>query len=319
MPTRVARLRDWLKELLVRARAWVTKLAVRYVPDRVRRQVVTAADRLVPREFRRRVNHLGRKLLHPEMREHVELAARIGLAAQGVLYLVVGLLAVQLVVSGQSVERTSTRGALETVAHQPLGRGLVAVMALGCAAHALWRLARAVHPGGKGTKRLADAGRAVVYLVLTGGAARVFFGANQTGTGRQQRITEWVMGIPGGVVLVAGAGLVVMGVGAWQFRNVITAKFLRKIDQPDDERWRRVIETVGRTGYLGRGIAFCLVGGFLFSAGVRHDASDSDGLDDVLNGLVTDRTWLIVLVAGGLFAFGAYRLVDAVLRRPNAT
>ncbi|HUP33052.1 MAG TPA: DUF1206 domain-containing protein, partial [Gaiellaceae bacterium] len=73
----------------------------------------------------------------------VELAGRAGLAAKGVIYLVVGLIAIKipLGLGGQPADR---EGALQSVARQPLGRVLLLVLAAGLAGYAVWRLAQAV-------------------------------------------------------------------------------------------------------------------------------------------------------------------------------
>src|SRR5687767_4402499 len=69
----------------------------------------------------------------------MERIARFGLATRGTLYFVVALLALQIA-AGDHSEHADREGALQAVARQPLGRALVAILAFGLAAYALWRL-----------------------------------------------------------------------------------------------------------------------------------------------------------------------------------
>nr|MBA3348293.1 DUF1206 domain-containing protein [Actinomycetota bacterium] len=71
----------------------------------------------------------------------VERLGRAGLVAKGVLYAVIGILAIKVALGGRK-ESPDREGALNAIAQQPLGRGLLGVLALGLAAYALWRLAQ---------------------------------------------------------------------------------------------------------------------------------------------------------------------------------
>src|SRR5947209_8166910 len=72
----------------------------------------------------------------------LERLARAGLVARGLLYLVVALLAVQ-VARGHRDTRADKQGALHTVVHEPLGKVLVLLLAVGFAGYALWRFVEA--------------------------------------------------------------------------------------------------------------------------------------------------------------------------------
>src|SRR2546423_978487 len=98
--------------------------------------------------------------------------AGVGIAARSALYAMLGILVWQ-VASGSGRRRTQSTdstGALHAVARQPFGRAMLVLLALGFAAHALWRLAEAAvaHPGRErdALVRLIDAGRAVAYCGL---------------------------------------------------------------------------------------------------------------------------------------------------------
>jgi len=88
--------------------------------------------------------HTGSVDAHEQI-EHaarsVEPLARLGLAARGVVYAVVGVLAVRIAL--EHYEEADRKGALEAVSRQPFGKFLLVVMAVGFAGYALWRLAQA--------------------------------------------------------------------------------------------------------------------------------------------------------------------------------
>lgn len=266
------------------------------------------------------------------MNEQVVRMGRVAIATQGLLYGVVGLLAVQ-VASGKRGAKPSQRGALESVARQPFGRVLLVVVVVGLVAHATWRavLAARGEPGddedGKSVaKRIANAGRAAIYLGLTVAAGRILTGSGGSGGSgggdgsAEKKSTSIVLSWPGGKWLVIAAGLGIIGVGVWNGRRGITRSFLKALDTASiDEAKRRTVEILGAVGYLARAVAFSLVGWFLITAGRQHDANQTRGLDGALRELAAASygPFLLTVLAVGMVLFGAYRVLDAILRRPS--
>src|SRR3954447_4744351 len=68
----------------------------------------------------------------------VEWLARLGLASRGVIWLVVGLLAVQVALGNNT--QADKNGALRAIADKPLGELLLVVLAIGFLGYAAWRL-----------------------------------------------------------------------------------------------------------------------------------------------------------------------------------
>jgi hypothetical protein len=69
----------------------------------------------------------------------IERLARFGYVAYGVVYFLVGVLAVQAAFSGAN-QAAGQQGALRAVLAAPLGRVLLCIIALGLLAYAAWRL-----------------------------------------------------------------------------------------------------------------------------------------------------------------------------------
>ena len=68
--------------------------------------------------------------------------ARAGFVARGLVYLIIGVLALKLAL-GDGGKATNQQDALKTIADRPFGKTLLVLVAIGLAGYALWRLIRA--------------------------------------------------------------------------------------------------------------------------------------------------------------------------------
>jgi hypothetical protein len=262
-----------------------------------------------------------------DVEQHASRVGRVALVTQGVLYVVVGLLAVEVARGDRSAE-PSQQGALESIARQPAGRAILVVVTLGLLAHAAWRgwLAVVGERGGDDAgslaKRAANVGRAVIYLSFVAVAVRLLTkDGGGSGGDKAKESTSTVLDWPGGPWLVVAAGLVGLGVAAWNVRKAVTRSFADDLDFSRVSAARKPwVCRLGTVGYLGRAAAFGLIGWFLIDAGRQHDPSESRSLDDALRELTTAPygPLLLLLVALGLAAFGAFRILDGLLRRDDA-
>ena len=76
-------------------------------------------------------------------RSPVEVLARIGYAARGLVYILVGWLAV-LAALGRAARAPDSKTALSTILTQPFGAVLLGLVAAGLVCFALWRCAQAL-------------------------------------------------------------------------------------------------------------------------------------------------------------------------------
>jgi hypothetical protein len=113
--------------------------------------------------------------------------ARIGLTARGLVYLVIGYLAILVGLGGQA--NVDQRGALAAVLAQPYGATILWLLTIGFAAYALWRLSEAAFGAtGEGRKtgpRLRSLARGAAYAVLAFTAWSLLRGATGTQAGQQ--------------------------------------------------------------------------------------------------------------------------------------
>ncbi len=156
-----------------------------------------------------------------DQKDAIEYVARAGYAARGVVYLLVGGLAV-LAAFGRGGQAEDSRGALQWLLGVPLGDVLLAAIGGGLLGYAIWRSIQATKDTdhhGKDAKGMAiRAGMlssAVTHTLLAFFAISLIFTfeASSSGGGGSQGVADWLMKQPFGRWLVGGAGLILVGVG----------------------------------------------------------------------------------------------------------
>jgi hypothetical protein len=251
-----------------------------------------------------------------------EALARAGFVARGVVYAVIGVLALQLAL-GYGGKITNQQGALHTVANQSFGKFLLTLVAIGLGGYSFWRLLRAALGHGpegadSGFDRVAAAASGVAYGLMCFLAVEILMGSGGGSGASPKHATAGVLGWPGGTVIVGIAGAVMIGVALYQGYRGITKKFLE--DSKTAEMGPRMKEWIGRVGtvgHLARMVVFGLVGIFLIKAAVDFRPSAAVGLDGALAKLLQQSygSVLLGIVAAGLIAFALYSLSDARYRK----
>src|SRR5512140_1261594 len=133
--------------------------------------------------------------------------ARAGLVARGVVYGIVGILALKLAV-GSGGKATTQRGALMTLAHEPFGEALLIATAVGLAGYAMWRLVRAgVGHGSEqndsALQRVAGVASGLAYAALCTTAVKILTGASSSGgSNSPKKTTAGVLNWTGGTEIV---------------------------------------------------------------------------------------------------------------------
>lgn len=247
--------------------------------------------------------------------------ARIGLVARGVIYMLIGWIAI-LVAVGHSTRPPNQEGALQLLASKPYGGISLWLLAIGFAGYALWRLSEAafgVTGEGRGAgPRVKSLARAVVYAFLAYLTFTVIERAASNETRQQQDLTASALRHPGGQWLVAIVGLIIVVVGAALIAQGIRRTFMKQLMTSQmSRRTRQVVERLGQVGVTARGIVFAIVGALVVDAAVTFKPSKSGGLDKALLTLRNEPfgEYLLLLVAIGLVIFGVYGLAEARWRR----
>lgn len=251
------------------------------------------------------------------------ISARAGHVAKGVVYAIIGVLAVQAAL-GQG-QATDGRGALQQIAREPFGRILLVLTGIGLFAYLVWSFIQAIADAdndgsdAKGLiKRIGYSISGLAHGALGFTAFQLAFGSGGGGAGNAQSMTAWLMQQPFGRWLVAIVGVVLVGNGIGTIIVGAKKKFKRKLTlsrmKATEKTWA---VRAGVFGLIALGFVFGLVGGFLIYAAVQAQPEEAQGVGGVLRSLLQQShgPWLLGVVALGLIAYGIYMLVLARYRR----
>lgn len=253
----------------------------------------------------------------------LELMARAGFAASGILHFLVGAIAIRLAAGGKGSADVS--GAVAELAGQPAGPVLLWSSFAACAALALWQASDAVFdynhlPGkDKALKKAKAASQALVFaaMALTLASFATGTGSDADNSRSASDLTITVMRAPGGVALLVLVGLGVAVAGVVFAIRGIGKKFEKHLKLPTSPTARTAVSALGVTGYVAKGIVLLLTGLLIAIATLQAHPEDSTGLDGGLKAL-RDQPFGIYLLAAvgiGLSCYGLFMVVRARLAR----
>ena len=254
----------------------------------------------------------------------LEVLARVGLVAYGVVHLLLGWLALQIAWGLSGRESADTSGAMKTLADQPFGQVLLWLVAVGLAALALWQASaviwgyRNLEGAERVRKQITSGAKAVVFAALGYSAGAAALGAGSSSAQSQQQATSGVLGWPGGRVIVIVAGLVIIGVGVAAIVKGVKKSFAEEIDtSPLSPTLRTAVARLGQVGYIAKGLALGVVGGLLSYATLTFDPQKAQGLDGAMQTILAQPfgRFLLTAVALGFAAFGLFAILQSRYRR----
>jgi hypothetical protein len=253
----------------------------------------------------------------------IDRLTRLGYAARGVIYGLVGFLAVQVIFTGRG-RITDQTGAMSTIASEPYGKVLMILIAVGLVGLVIWGVVRAVadpfHKG-KDFKGLVSRGgylvSAISYAALMIPTLRLISGAGQQGGSSSQQAQQMAAGIltqPWGPWLIGAIGLVLIGVGLFRIFSGVKGKLNERLKSykmsGDEYKWAT---RLGRLGYIAFGTVLVIIGVLALLAATTLDPNKVGGIDQALTFLSQQAygPWLLAAVALGLIAYAVYSLMGA--------
>lgn len=254
----------------------------------------------------------------------VEKAARAGFAAKGVIYALVGGLAIASVVSA-SGSVGGGQNAVRTIGQQSFGQVLLVLIGIGLFCYALWRFIQAyfdpenaqADKGGT-LKRVGYVASGAVHALLGVAAFQMAFGSGGQTGGQQTYLAKLIAVDTIGPILAVAAGIFILGFALYQLYKAATVSFtdeLKTGEMPGNtQKW---VIRVARFGLAARGVVFILIGVGVTKAGLSANAAQAKGLGEALREIGSQPfgATLLVLTAAGLAAYGAYQMVLAKYRR----
>jgi hypothetical protein len=269
-------------------------------------------------EIRRHAERVTRKVS-----PWIERLARVGYVAYGIVYMLVGVLAVQAALGGGG-QATGQEGALRSILLAPLGRVLLGMIAIGLLAYATWRLFQGVlDPENEGTdakgivKRFDHVINGLFHAALAFSAGQLVLGSGGGG-GSPDDWTARLMAQPLGRWLVVIVGVVFVGAGLYQLYKVYRVDLRDELKLGEMSARERTWATrSGRLGYAARGVVFGVIGVFLVQAALQTDPDEARGLGGALQTLARQPfgPYILGTVALGLVAYGVFMFVMARYRR----
>ncbi len=239
---------------------------------------------------------------------------RLGYMAKGVIYVLVGMLAMRVGFGMSGGRLTEPSGVLVDLVRQPFGLVMLTTVGIGIVAYAAYYTVEAIadlrRKGSSWAGRF-DRGltifKAVAYGVI-GIQALMFalLGDRPSGTPEDQART--VLQLPLGSFLLILLGIGVAIYGATQVKMAWDGGADEDIDAAWARREARWVLPLGRVGVGARAIILVLIGIGMALAGVRERPSDADGYRDVLDMIASINPWLLSVMGAGLLCFGLYHL-----------
>jgi hypothetical protein len=237
---------------------------------------------------------------------------RLGYAARGVVYTLVGYLALARPGGDDGPE-----GAFSWLHSVPLGEPLLYLTVLGLVGYGLHKFCSAlfdIENNGSDRKgvavRAGHAASAVAYLVLAHTAFRIARTGQEAGAGGGgQEVADTVLSVTFGSLVIGLVGLGFIVAAFMQGKSAVTGSFIRHLSGQTP----RFVEYLGRAGLAARTVVFLLIAWSLMKSAWFSSSAEVKSLGEAVGSLANDRT-LYTLVAIGLLLFGLFSLLVARYR-----
>jgi hypothetical protein len=234
---------------------------------------------------------------------------RVGYAARGVVYVVLGYLA--LTTAGEA--GGGGEAVFDRLQEVPLGTPLLWMTALGMLAYAAFRFLSAysdIEGHGSDTKglgrRAGHAASAVAHTVLAYAAFQYAQGTASGGSDGSRESAGTLLDLPLGGVVIGLIGLGFFAGALSQAKSAATAGFMKIIGAGAPPE----VKPIGQLGHAARAVVFAAIGLSLVRSAWFDSEGEVKGLGDAIVGL-SGTGWLYTVVALGLLFFGLFNFVVA--------
>lgn len=210
----------------------------------------------------------------------IEALERVGYLIRGVLYGLMGILALGLAL-GVGGRATDPSGSLVLITQNGAGKVLLTVVVMGLGAYSIWGFVRAIfdplHRGRDApgiAERLGFAWSGIAYTSIVLFALRLLAGNSPSDRDSTQSAIAHVLTWPAGKWVALGIGVVAIGAGIGQFIDAYKATFKKDLKRTEMKAGeKKVVDNLGRLGMVSRGVTFSLVGWFVVQGGLHQDAA----------------------------------------------
>jgi hypothetical protein len=251
----------------------------------------------------------------------LELLERVGYAVRGLLYVVMGFLALRIALAQPGGKATDLSGSLVWLTGNPLGSLVLILAVVGLAAYSIWGLVRAVYDPlhrGRDKKgimaRLGFVTSAFSYAAIAFFALQILAGQGSASHDGTQKTISSLLTNPAGGFITIVLGVVAIGIGIGQFIEAYRATFKNDLKAGEmSESERKAAIAFGRFGMAARGVTFLVVGYFLIQAGIHRNPREAHGFGGAFLFLLSQPYGhlLVAVIALGFVALGLHSLACA--------
>ena len=248
----------------------------------------------------------------------VSRVVRLGYLAKGLIYTLIGVLAMRVGFGMRGGRLTDPNGILLQILRQPFGRVILMIIGVGIvgyAAYYLFEAAADLRRKGGGVRGWLDRSLTIIKALAYGATgiqalAIAFLDDRPRGGTEGQAQTVMRFPLLGPVLLVLiGIGIAVYGIS--QIKKAWNGDSDEEIDVARVRREASWVLPLGRAGTAARGVILAMMGSTLAWSGARERPSDADGYRDVFLALAAVNPWLLGATGAGLLCFGLYQLCHA--------
>ena len=247
----------------------------------------------------------------------LDVLARAGFAVMALLHVILGAIAIAIAF-GHPGEAEPT-GAIAQLADNTWGPFVMWGCVVACLGLALWQASEATLrarslPRKERLAKLVSSGFLAVAYGSVGMTFAGFALGQRSDSGDNTRdFSENLMDNPVGPWLLVALGLTILGIGIYFIVKGLRRGFKEELFHFEGTRWGKLIDSLGVTGHVAKGIALDLTGLLFIIAAAKHRPEESTGLDGSLKAL-QDHPFgptLLVAIGAGFIAYGVFALIRA--------
>ena len=250
-------------------------------------------------------------------------AARLGYAACGFIYVVIGLVAIAVAL-GLRDQPTTSRGVMQFLSRQPFAPFMLVALGIGLTGYAALNVTGAISdPERRGmslsglTLRAIDIATGALYVTLAFGALGHLVGA-PSHQYTAESFAQKLLANPFGPILLGLFGVALLISAGYLLMRSVTEEFGHMLDRRQlTHRIRIVIEFAARAGTAARAVVFGICGILSIRAAFSHSPDRVTDVDDALTaiGNAAFGPLLLGLMGAGFIAYGLYQLGKARYQR----
>lgn len=259
-----------------------------------------------------------------EVSKAVRVMYRLGYAAKGLVFLIIGVMALMLML-GMGGQLSNPTDALKVINRQPFGQFLLLATGISLLGFVLWRVAQSIfnvehkpHTAMNTVKRIGYAISGLTYLSLAVLAIRGFMEGRVQNSEGTMSLTAKALELPAGPALVMLAGAIIIGVGIFHAVLGFSKRFMKQYEQGRmTEKEREIVEKSGMIGLPARGFTFGIIGYFFIRAGMRANAAETTNTKGVMEHILGMPMGEVILaiIALGFVCYAVYCFAAARFRR----